>query len=98
MSLCKHFVNEQEELIRLRMCTTYTVTNTPPSGVFTDAHVLLVLRGEVSDLKLCLQSADRELVEVKKEKEREKVNYETESADLLLKVNIKVLAGNISWY
>lgn len=62
------------------------------------AHVLLVLRGEVSDLKLCLQSADRELVEVKKEREREKVNYETESADLLLKVNIKVPAGNISCY
>ena len=47
---------------------------------------MVVLADEIQDLKLCLQSADRELVEVKTELQQEKEQTKSKSAELYLRV------------
>ena len=48
--------------------------------------LMLVLADEIQDLKLCLQSADRELVEAKAELRQEKEQAKSKSAELFLRV------------
>ena len=47
---------------------------------------MVVLADEIQDLKLCLQSADKELVEVKAELRQETEQAKTKSAELYLRV------------
>ncbi len=47
-----------------------------------------VLREEIRDLKLCLQSADKELAETKKEFKTYKKEGDTKISDLLARVHI----------
>ena len=49
--------------------------------------VCLVLDGEVLDLRVCLQSADRELNELKKENKEEKKAYESRVMEHMQRVS-----------
>ena len=49
--------------------------------------VSLVLDGEVLDLRVCLQSADRELNELKKENKEEKKAYESRVMEHMQRVS-----------
>lgn len=51
---------------------------------------VVVLVDEIQDLRLCLQSADRELVEVKADLRQEREQAESKSAELYLRVSFRL--------
>ena len=54
--------------------------------------IMLVLEEEVRDLKLCLTSADKELLEVKNEMSNSKTQWENLQAELYKKVHYTLCA------
>ena len=50
-------------------------------------HLYIVLDSEVVDLRVCLQSADRELAELKADMKKEKKSHDTKTMDLLRRVS-----------